>query len=89
MPVVRSAWMYLHTVDNLELTTARIPNSVNHYPSDVGYSHSSEGDARCQVTRGGETHAGLNYCPRQQWHWGQTHYTQSHVRSDVWWEVSG
>ena len=20
------------------------------------------------------SHAGPNYCPHQQWHWGQTHY---------------
>ena len=64
------------------MTTAHIPphipNSVNHYPSDIGYSHSSEG---CQVssdTRGG-AHAGLNCCPHQQWHWGQTHIHTRHL----------
>ena len=64
------------------MTTAHIPphipNTVNHYPSDIGYSHSSEG---CQVssdTRGG-AHAGLNCCPHQQWHWGQTHIHTRHL----------
>jgi hypothetical protein len=30
-------------------------------------------------TRDRRTYTPPNYYPHQQWHWGQTHYTQRHV----------